>query len=412
MVASAPDARGHREKRLVSRAEVLSHLALIGTDPWRADEPVRRVSFRSPDAEYLFVHAEKQRCIIQKESFSEDNISFFNTSVGVETYGANHDVTLILGNPVPRMDGIRFYIEFPEGCPLNAVWQRLTTYLSFLSFMANRHVAAQSIRMGKVLKRDAMQPEHEAVLSWLEPEPQGEACPAAKAPFAAWDDEDLASLGQGLSCWIGRIEGWQDAYVRMTACRGSTERDASERLLTAWRWFERLPDTRERKVLDPLAIKPLADAAFAVAQEQGLDISRKRIDGSLRTLCKEGFEQRVRRLVAFRHAGHGYWRHSDRGGKGHIRWARDARGRSAWKYRKARTAGGYSTGLFHICHRNFLLSLDRKGSSPDTGAPGTVEPPSPGCRIYSPAGSKSDIIAMNKASILRRTAQHPARPEA
>lgn len=295
---SARDVETWPSGRRVSRAEVLSHLALTGSDPWRADEPVGHVSFCCPDANHLFAHVEKQRRIVQAESFSKGDMWLFHVAVGGETYGADHVVNRNRDNPVPIIGDIRFWIEFPDGCPIGAIRQRLTGYTSFLSFIANRRVTLRSVRMGKVLSADDVQPEHQVVLSWPSTGPQAEPCPVRNAPFAAGDDDDLAALADGLSCWIGRMDGWQDAYVRMMACLGSTEEMFSERILTAWRWFERLPDTEERKVLDPLTIKPLADAAFAVAQEQGLDISRKRIDGSLRALCKESFEQRIRRLVA------------------------------------------------------------------------------------------------------------------
>lgn len=294
-LVSTVDVQAYHNGQRVSSAETVSHLALIGSDPWRADEPVRRVSFFCPDADPLFVHAEKQRRIVQAGSLSAGDLRLFHVPVGAGTYGATPIVHLSKNSPVCTIDGIRFWIEFSDGCPLDLFRQRLTWYLSFLSFLCNRRVAPCSVRIGKT--SDAAQAEHEVVWSWSATEAQGEPCPVYAAPFAAQDDQDLAALAEGLSCWIKRLDDWEDAYARMMACLGSTEEVSSERILAAWRWFERLPDTRERKVLDPLAIKPLADAAFAVAQEQGLDISRKRIDGSLRTLCKEGFEQRVRRLV-------------------------------------------------------------------------------------------------------------------
>lgn len=121
-LVSAEDVQAYHSGQRVSRAETVSHLALIGSDPWRADEPVRRVSFFCPDADHL-----------------------------------------------------RFWIEFSDGCPLDRIRQT-----------------------------------------------------------------------------------------------------SSERMLTAGRWFERLPDAGERKALPPEAIDALVDAAVAVAQDKGPTIERER----------------------------------------------------------------------------------------------------------------------------------------
>lgn len=282
----------------VSRAEVISHLALIGPDPWRADELVRRISFSCRGIDHLFMHAEKQRRIVQTNSFSEDDIRLFHVQIGGETYGADHLVSLSSNNPIPRIDDIRFWIEFADGCPLRELRQRLMGYLSFLSFLCNRRVSPYSVRMGKTLAADTTRPGHEVIWSWPDTGLQTESCPVWKAPFAGGDDEDLSAVAEGLSCWIKRVDKWEAAYLRMMACLEATEEISSERMLTAWRWFERLPDAKEENVLDAQAIAPLVDAAFAVAQQQGLDISKGRIKGSLKVLCKEGLEQRLRRLVA------------------------------------------------------------------------------------------------------------------
>ncbi|WP_347137834.1 hypothetical protein [Paracoccus sp. SSK6] len=288
---------GDQGEPRVSRAEVVSRLALIGSDPWRADQPVRCVSFCCPDADHLFKHVEKQRRIIQAGSLSDDDLRLLYVSAGEAIYGADHVIKSRLGDPVPQIDGIRFWIGFPGGCPLDDVRQRLTRYLSFLTFIANRRIAPQSVCMVKAMAQGAFQPEHKVVWSWPAPGPQSEPCPVWRAPFVAQEDDDLAAMAQGLSCWIERADTWQAACVRMTACLGSTEEIVSERLLAAWRWFERLPDTKERKVLDREAITPLVDAAFAAAQENGLDISRERIDGKLQELRNESFRQVVHRLV-------------------------------------------------------------------------------------------------------------------
>lgn len=281
----------------VGRAEVISHLALIGYEPWRAEEPVRRISFRCPDVEHLFAHDGKQRRIARADVPSDDDLRLFQVSVGQDVYGADH-VVHVTGNALPRSDGILFWMEFAEGCLLDDTRQRLGWYLSFLSFMANRRVAPRSVWMGKAFARDVMWPEHEVVLSLPVLGPQTEPCPSWKAPFAAWDDEDLAALVDGLSCWIGRMDRWQEANVRMMICLETTEKVGDERMLDGWRWFERMPETAARRTLTSEAIAPLVDAALAAASETGLGYSRKDIKGALRRLCWEDFEQKIRRLAA------------------------------------------------------------------------------------------------------------------
>lgn len=286
----------HSRPRL-GRAKVISHLALIGSDPWRMDELVRRISFCCPDIEHLFAHEEKQRRIVQAKVPSEEGWNLYQVSVGKVVYGADYAV-YVRDKVAPRIDGVRFWMEFPSGCLLHDIRQRLGWYLSFLSFVANYRVAPRSIWMDKALAKDAMQPEHEAVLSLPALGLQAEPCHAWKAPFAAWDDEDLAALGDGLSRWIGRMDLWQEAYVRMMICLETTEKVGGERVLDAWRWFERLPDTESKRTLASEAIAPLVDAAFATANQIGLGFSRKDIKRSLRRLCWEDFEQKIRRLAA------------------------------------------------------------------------------------------------------------------
>ena len=96
------------------------------------------------------------------------------------------------------------------------------------------------------------------------------------SPVTAWDDSELASLGDCLKHWLSRHQKWRNANALMMGCLAMQHEISAERLLAACRWFEEIPNTKGDQSISDTAIADIAKVAAAKAEQLGYaDLSKR-----------------------------------------------------------------------------------------------------------------------------------------
>src|SRR6266481_9537232 len=88
------NSRNIEPKRATRRQEIISNVAVVGYDPWTAEDGVKRVSFQVKHSKQLMHHDAKVRAIGQTKYPKEEHLTLFTDTAGGMTlrawYGASY----------------------------------------------------------------------------------------------------------------------------------------------------------------------------------------------------------------------------------------------------------------------------------------------------------------------------------
>ncbi|KEP69653.1 hypothetical protein DL1_03235 [Thioclava dalianensis] len=239
-----------------------------------------------------------------------------------------------------------FSIEFSAGCSLNAIQGSLFGYLAFLSFVLGGRMAPEEVRIDRMSFEEKIRAveagtyidDHAIIWNWPAEGHEAKDLAFYGAPFMAMNDGELTSFVAGLITWFERIDEWRAASVRMTESLRLRREISGERLLAAWRWFEEVPPTKAKRVIDNDVVEYLTEAALKGAREKCLGAHiEDRIKGSLTRIGEESMRDRFERLI---HSVEERFERNDclDGMVNHLQNARCFRGRIAHGHFSSRNA--------------------------------------------------------------------------
>jgi hypothetical protein len=99
------NSRNIEPKRATRRQEIISNVAVVGHDPWTAEDGVKRVSFQVKHSKQLMHHNAKVKAIGQTKYPNEEHFTLFTDTAGGMTLRAWYGASLAWNSTPPRNSG-------------------------------------------------------------------------------------------------------------------------------------------------------------------------------------------------------------------------------------------------------------------------------------------------------------------
>ncbi|TWB93206.1 hypothetical protein FBZ93_111245 [Bradyrhizobium macuxiense] len=307
MANSGTNSRSIAPERATRRQEIISNLAVIGHDPWTAEDRVKRVVFRVKHTKQLMHHEAKVEAIGRSRFPEEEHLTIFHDAADGMTLNAWYAATYGMEFDTPKELWPTFGIEFGEPRPIRDYILHVSDYVDFLSFCLGVKLKPSAIRidrlsfaqMKEAVGKHEYPGNHGVHYTWPETEVSDPDLWIGGSPVRAWDDDELASLRACLVIWMNRAASWRDTYNLMMAGFGLKNVVSSERLLNACRWLEDIPVGRAQPALSSSDIDAITAAAVSKALELGHGPAiSERIANAVRWVRAETAEQRFKRLLS------------------------------------------------------------------------------------------------------------------
>lgn len=292
--------------RETRRQEILSNVAVVGHDPWTAEDGVKRASFEVKHTKQLMHHERKVKAIGRARFPTDEHLTIFDdTTQGMRVwawYGATYGIEF----EGPTELWTTFGLEFDEPRTIRDYIGCVSDYVNFLSFCFGVPLKPSAIRIDRLSAAQATEAvhkheypgDHNVHYIWPEAEVDNRDLWVGGSPVRCWDDDELASFRKCLGVWMSRAATWRRPNALMMTSFGLKNVVSSERLLNACRWFEEIPIARAQPVLSGSDIDAIAAIATARALELGHDTAiGERVAGAIRWIRSETAEQQFTRLV-------------------------------------------------------------------------------------------------------------------
>jgi len=285
---------------------VISNVVVIGVDAWDAADPVRRVQFEIEHAEDLMHHGQKFDEVADAEFRKMLDTTVFDLS----TAGINVKVWYAASGrrPFKRATtiGVRYSVEFDEPTELNSYLTTVNCIARFASAALGFRVVPSDIHISRLSQADFLKAveggsyrgDHEVRYIWHGQTPRRSLW-LTNSFVSARDDKELAVLIEALRAWITRDAEWRDATNLMMGAFDLERTMSGERLLTACKWLEEIPEASSAVAVSAAHIDRIASAAAAEAEHLGHKDYKNRIAGVIRGQLKtESNAKRFERLRA------------------------------------------------------------------------------------------------------------------
>ena len=286
---------------------------MIGHDEWTAIEKIKRVSFTVKHTEELLMHQAKTKSLSKRRILNDS--SLYSEPIGDMTVGAGYSVTYSPDFDTPTNISPRYVLEFDGGTTLYNYVDHVSCYVQFLSFSLGVRLKPSDIRISRhshdemmaLVEKHSYPGDHKVNYVWPEAEIDTRDVWAGGWPVMAWDDDELLVLRQCIVSWIGRYAKWRNAYALMMVSLSLKGEISANRLITACKWFEEIPLTKQRNVIAKEHIDAIARTAAEKASELGYEsATTHRIFGSLKAIRMESNKDRFSRLVMLLRQRFGY----------------------------------------------------------------------------------------------------------
>lgn len=298
-VGGYSDGSSHHHQRIISNC------AVIGTDPWTAEDKIKRIIFKIPGADRLFWHQEKLSTIANSKPEPED-FKLFESTADVARIRAYYTAKGIAwGDGFTDAECV-FEIEFHDSVSLGDHLDYLSVFRWFFSGCLGYLLIESDRRICRYSRDEFLhlvksrKPAHQHREIRLRGEQRDPPSHISFHSSPAWgnSDEELENMSRCLVAWTNRMSEWKDAYAHMASCLKMRNEVTSERLLSACKWLEKIPTADANKVIDRKIIHDMAKAAFDKAVELGAQIDEGRLKGVLSPVSNESHGQRFTRLIS------------------------------------------------------------------------------------------------------------------
>ncbi|MBR0773314.1 hypothetical protein JQ625_00580 [Bradyrhizobium diazoefficiens] len=300
------NSRNTAPQRATQRQEILSNVAVVGHDPWRAEDEVKQVSFQVKHTNQLMHHDQKVKAIGRNRLPTEAHFTIFNDAAKGMTVRAWYGATYGMEFEGPTELWPTFGLGFDEPQSIHNYIAHVSDYVTFLSFCFGVQLKPSAIHIDRLsftqmieaMEEHEYPGDHEVHYVWPEVEVDNRDLWVGGSPVRSWDDKELASFRECLVAWMNRASAWRRPNALMMASFGLKNVVSSERLLNACRWLEDIPIAKAQPVLSGSDIDAIAAVAAAKAQELGHEGTiGERIAGALRWIRAETAEQQFARFV-------------------------------------------------------------------------------------------------------------------
>jgi len=329
--------RGIEPLRTTYRQEIISNLAVVGFDPWTAEDKVKRVTFSVKHTKELMRHKEKFGAVGRERFPREGELTIFTDVAEGITVKSWYAATYGMDFDAPKELWPVFEIEFDEPRSIMNYIVSVSDFVGFLSFCLGVQLKPSAIRIDRfsfgemtaAITSQSYPGNHEVHYVWPESQVDTQSLWIGGSPVRAWDDEELKALRECIVAWMNRAGQWRKPYRLMMESLGLKNVVSAERLINACRWFEDIPLSKTQNALSDEEIESISAAAAKKADEFGISpVIRERIASAIRRVKSESAEQRFTRLVAMVEGkfGKGIL---DENAIAHLRRAIQFRGRTA-----------------------------------------------------------------------------------
>jgi hypothetical protein len=304
---TAGPGRSFRPQRAIYRQEIISNLAVVGRDPWTAEDKVKWVTFSVKHSKGLMRHRAKVKAIGQNKYPTEDHLTIFRDTAEGMTLKAGYSATWGMEFDAPAELWPVFEIEFDEPRSIEDYIVPVSDYVGFLSFCFGMELKPSAIRIDRLsaeemktaIENDSYLGHHEVHYVWPEIEINSRNLWVGGSPVLCRDDKELDSFRACLLVWMNRADEWKKSYRLMMTSFGLKNVISAERLINACRWFEEIPIAQTENALSNEDIELISAVANKKALELGHPpIIRERITGAIKWVKAESAEERFTRLVA------------------------------------------------------------------------------------------------------------------
>jgi hypothetical protein len=296
-----------KPRRTVYQQEIISNLAIVGHNPWMADDKIKRATFSVDHTKKLMLHDTKIKEIGRTKYPEDKHFNIFTAKADGMMLKASYNVTYGMDFDAPKEIVPCFEIEFDEPCSITDYIFHVMDYVRFLSFCLGAKLKPSKIHIDRLsfaeaeraIESQAYSGNHIAHYIWPATKIDSMDLWVGGAPVLSWDDGELNSLQRSLVAWINRAPAWRKASSLMMSSFGLRDVISAERLLNACRWFEDIPTTEIQNALSDQDIDAISAIASIKAEELGYDPTiRNRIANALKWVKAESAEERFRRLGA------------------------------------------------------------------------------------------------------------------
>jgi len=293
--------------RRTFRQDITSYLAVVGHDPWTAEDRIKRVTFRVKHSQKLMRHEAKMKAIGRSRFPDEEHLTIFTDRAEGLTLKAGYSATYGMEFDAPRDLWLVFEIEFDEPRRIEEYILHVWDYVGFLSFCLGTKLKPSEIRVDRLSteeikfafqKNQTYFGDHAVHYIWPDAEVDAHDFWLGGAPVHSWDDNELSSLRACLVVWMNRATRWKKCYALMTTSFGLKNVISVERLINACRWFEDTPIAQSKDALSDDDIDAISDTATQKALELGYPPRIcKRIKGAIKRIKAETAKERFTRLL-------------------------------------------------------------------------------------------------------------------
>jgi hypothetical protein len=306
-VSAPPDTHSHiiDPKMQSYKQRIISQTAVIGHDRWQQGDQLKRVTFSVKRAKEILKHKEKIERLHTRKIGVPYDADLFAEKVGGMSVRASYAVRYSSDFHAPNDILPIFEIEFHAGATLAEYVEAVNCLVEFFSFSQGAHMKPSDIRISRLsgdeltakLKAGAHPEDYDVHYIWPETPLEDLDLLAGGSLARAWNDEDLAALGDCVARWMARDADWNKAYVLMMHCLASRNEISGDRLFAASNWFAEIPLTKAEAAITEEHIAAIAETAAETASRLGYGKLKDRIKGALKPIRTETNEERFSRLV-------------------------------------------------------------------------------------------------------------------
>lgn len=304
-VTNGPASHCDTERDVTSSStSVISNIVVIGEEPWRPEDRIRRVQFSIAYADDLLHHSDKFEAIAGAEFGVMPEATLFELAVGGMTIKVWYPARVSLLFKRATEIGVRYELEFDEPRDLHSYLKDVKLVVRFVSSALGHRFAPSRINISRLSHTDYLAAvevrkgyrDHSVRYVWPVEAPESSMW-VGHAFAHVRDDEHLTEFLNCLRQWVERDDNWRAATNLMMGAFALQSTMSGERLLNACKWLEEIPGANSELAVSEEDINAIALVAAAEAESRGHKEYGPRIAGVIRgQLKKESNAERFARL--------------------------------------------------------------------------------------------------------------------
>lgn len=280
---------------------------VVGPDLWKADDLLKRCTFRVEGTEDLLHNVERFEEIEKAEFGSMSSLDVFTVEANGARVTLTHRVRGGGFNRRPNEIETMWELQFDDPQPINEVRKFVNTIVAFLSMAQLRKLSVREFQISRhsmaeleaLVEKDNRVPYNHLVKFYATEDVDVSVQPFTGRSFAhVRFADDVELFTRCLKQWLERDTEWRAAMSLMTENFTLSREISGDRLLSATRWIERIPGTGSLPAINDEHIEQIADKAAETASALGYDELKSRIRGNMKNIKEETNAARLQRLVA------------------------------------------------------------------------------------------------------------------